>query len=103
MNEKIYAIDACFKLTLKSGKTKTSTNEPHLAPSGGVFVHPEEYETSLKANAKALEVGHGLPHNSLCETYMAPCRKTHPPAGQISMPSTMPRAGLLTPQSREDE
>jgi hypothetical protein len=54
--EKIYALDACFKLHMKSGKTKSSATDPELLSGCGVFVNEADYQSLLKTNPKAVEV-----------------------------------------------
>jgi hypothetical protein len=39
LNEKVYALDACFKLSMKQGSAlKRSNDDPELLPGNGVFV-----------------------------------------------------------------
>lgn len=54
--EKMWTLDACFKLSLKAGGKKNSDDEPVLAPGGGVFVDQVPYQELLKKNKKAAEV-----------------------------------------------
>jgi hypothetical protein len=48
MYEKIFALDACFKLSLKGGNKKRSEHDTKLASGNGVFVNEEEYQSALK-------------------------------------------------------
>jgi hypothetical protein len=54
--EKIYTIDACFKLSMKAGGKKRSDNDPELASGFGVFVNEDHYQETLRKNANVLEV-----------------------------------------------
>lgn len=56
MYERIFALDACFKLSLKSGAKKKLDNKPELAPGGGVFVDNTSYHAILEKNKKVLDV-----------------------------------------------
>jgi hypothetical protein len=59
-DEKVLAIDACFKLSLKGGGKKRSDHDPELASGYGVFVNEDEYQQVLQANPRAADVGHVL-------------------------------------------
>jgi hypothetical protein len=53
----ILALDACFKLSLKSsGGAKRSHDGPVLALGSGVFVKEDDYQACLKKNKKVADV-----------------------------------------------
>jgi hypothetical protein len=54
--EKVYALDACFKLSLKGGNKKRSDNDTELASGNGVFVNEEDYQASLKKWGHIIDV-----------------------------------------------
>jgi hypothetical protein len=54
--KKIYAIDACFKLSMKGSGKKRSENDPELASGFGVFVNEHDYQDTLRKNANVAEV-----------------------------------------------
>jgi hypothetical protein len=48
-NKKIYALDACMKLSMKQGsQTKRSTNDPYPSSGAGVFTNDEEFREFLR-------------------------------------------------------
>jgi hypothetical protein len=58
LEEKVLAVDACFKLSQKGGAKSRSDDDPELASGNGVFVNEDDYQSILKKNAKLVQVTH---------------------------------------------
>jgi hypothetical protein len=56
LEEKVLAVDACFKLSQKGGAKSRSDNDPELTSGHGVFVNEDEYQSILKKNSNLVQV-----------------------------------------------
>jgi hypothetical protein len=55
--EKKYALDACFKLSMKQGSLdQQSENDPEFSPGNGVYMHEKKFQAFLEVNANVPQV-----------------------------------------------